>query len=90
MTQRLLCIALDNWADFNGDYHFANGVSPMELHVSDLTDTIYYWCVRNMDEKERSRFDNDITIPPANIAPSEDDPMWSAEAEMALFRKGSR
>lgn len=81
---------MDHWADFNGEFSFKNGFSPLDLNPGDFTDAVYFWAVRNMDDKERMKFDNELTIPPANIAPAEDDPMWSAEAEMALFRKGKR
>lgn len=76
----------DNWSEFNG-WCLSPGPGAAGLHPSDLCDKAYYYLVKDLDERERMRMDQTISIPPANIAPSPDDPMWSAEAEMSFFKK---
>lgn len=61
------------------------GCPARELEFSDLCDLIYYWLIKDADQKDKTRLDFDLSIPPANVEPEADDPMWSDEAEMASF-----
>lgn len=84
MTTRTLATALDYWPSFNG-WCISQGVDCQELHPADFCDLVYYWLSKDLEAKERHRLDMDLTTPPANIAPSEDDPMWSDDALLASW-----
>lgn len=73
---------------FNG-WCLSQGIDWQSLHPADAADLVYYWLAKDRDEKELGKLDIELTIPPANVQPEADDPMWSAEAEMALFKKNS-
>ncbi len=72
--------------EFNG-WCLSGGLFFRKLHPSDLCDLVYYWLTKELDGKAKYRLDFELNIPPANVAPAEDDPMWSEDAEMAFFRK---
>lgn len=77
---------MEHRAIFNG-WCLEQGIFFKKLAPEDLCDLIYWWLIKDMDEKARYRVDVDLTIPPANVIPDENDPMWSEDAEMSFFRK---
>jgi hypothetical protein len=60
-----------------------------KLSAADLCDLVYWWLTQEMDEKQKARVDVELSIPPAGTALPKDDPIWSADAEMQMFKKAT-
>lgn len=56
-----------------------------------LCNLIYYWLARNLDDKRRREFDERLHRPPsgATTTPAASG-VWSADDEMAAFRKAQQ
>jgi hypothetical protein len=54
-----------------------------------LIDIIQFWLYENISDENADKLDQDLSEPPANVSPAllAEDPMWSAEAEMAMFNQ---
>ena len=57
----------------------------MELAIPDMLDLIFFWLIEHRSEEDMQEFERTLTTPPVGVAPSEDDPFWSAAAEMSMF-----
>lgn len=64
----------------------SRNVEPAALPIDRLCNLVYYWLVRNADDKRRADIDAHLHRPPPG---ADDVGMWSAESEMAAFRSAS-
>jgi hypothetical protein len=78
----LVAIAEDHWRDFDG-WAASQGVDPEELEYERFVNLIWYWLMRDRDDKERASIESRLYLPPRGITPTTGP--WSAQAEMASF-----
>lgn len=88
VAARLTATARHNWTMFDG-WAASRAVDPLGLPPDRFLNLVYYWLVRNADEKRRASIDRDLNRPPAGEQAPTDEGPWSAEAEMAVFAKAS-
>jgi hypothetical protein len=85
VTSRLLSLAKQNWAAFDGEWASQN-LDPLDLPIDRFLSLVYWWMVRNAeDEKAIKSFDTRLWRPPPGEAPAEGSP-WTPEAETSAFR----
>ena len=61
------------------------GGDPLALPLDRFLNLVYYWLVREADEKAIRKLDARLWMPPKGVAAPKESP-WSAEAETAAFR----
>jgi hypothetical protein len=66
----------DGWAA-------ARNVAPTELPLDRLCNLVYFWLVRNADEKRKAEIDAALDRPTSGDDP--DVGSWSADAELSAF-----
>lgn len=81
---RLFNVAAEHWAQFNGEC-VSLGVNIRKLPCPDFFDLIYFWLVRNADQKEKDKIDLQLFLPPIGMEAEADHPFFSEEAEMSAF-----
>lgn len=85
MTVRLLILARENWAAFDGEWA-SRPMDPLDLPIDRFLSLIYWWMIRNAeDEKSIQSFNARLWRPPPGVLPAAGSP-WTAEAETAAFR----
>lgn len=89
IAARLVLAAIDNWNTFNG-WCVARGIRPIKLPEPDLLDLIQFWLTDGLSEQGLADFERQLTMPPALHKVEKNDPIWSADSEMALFKKSLR
>ena len=83
MTLRLAGFALQNWAELDG-YAVSQNMPPLtDLPLDRFSNFIIWYCLRNADEKERAKFDQQLYRPPPGKTATKGP--WTAEAETAAF-----
>lgn len=77
-----------------GDWHLAHGLAVSQgvtleaLDPAELVDWTYYQVVGTMKAEDRVKYDEKLNLPLANESVADvraDDPVWSAEAELAAW-----
>lgn len=84
MILRLVSIALAHWADIDG-FAVSRNMPPLkELSVSRLTSFIWWFFTRNLDNKDRTKFEIELWKPPAGSEVTKGP--WSPEEETKTLR----
>lgn len=62
------------------------------MAVADMCDMVTFWLFENLSDDAAKDLEMRLTTPPANISAAllEDDVLWSAESEMAMFNNLGR
>lgn len=84
VVSRLFGVAVREWSRFNGE-HLGRGVDVLKLHPSDFLDVIWFWLIENQDEKGVEKLGRQIWLPPMGEEPTDDNPYYGYEAEMAAL-----
>lgn len=55
----------------------------------DLCDVIQFWLFENLSDDSAHQLETRLIEPPPDISPAilAEDPLWSADAEMAMFER---
>ena len=84
-----MAFTVRNWEPLEG-WMAERGVEPLDLSIHSLLSLVRHWTRKVMDEKELNQFDAWLSEPPPGPAAEDpdlfDEGVWSAEAEMDLFR----
>lgn len=83
MTARLVWTVADHWQVFDG-WAAARNVEPLTLPLHRFLSLIYYWLVKDADDKGVAKLDRDLWRPPTGVKPPPGSP-WSPEVELAGF-----
>ena len=83
MTQRLVHLAAQDWARFDGSLAVL-GIDPLQLPPDRFLNAIYYWLVNGHSSDAVDKFNRRLWMPPKGVAPTRGP--WSAEAETAAFQ----
>lgn len=68
----------------------ARGLKPLKLSPADFQDLVLFWLMENMDAKEIADLERRLTLPPPNTVIKKNDPVWSRDAEMAMFKSAMK
>lgn len=84
MTARLAAFTVTNWVELDGILQL-EGVDLLDLPFDRALNVVYAVLVRNKDDKERSKFENELTRPMRGEALPSTDPLWGEDAQGAMF-----
>lgn len=90
VAARLAATARDRWTIFDG-WCAARGVDPVDLPPDRFCNLVYYWLVRNANDRQRADLDFWLEALPTGEDPvAADEGRWSADAEMAAFTQAQQ
>lgn len=82
---KLAAAARERWPEFDG-WAAARNVAPLDLPIDRYLNLVFFWLTLD-PQIDRGRLDAWLTETAPDVV-ADDDPVWSAEAEMELFHKG--
>lgn len=68
----------------------ARGIKPLKLAEAEFQDLVLYWLTDGATSESLAQFERQLTLPPPGTEIKKDDPIWGAEAEMAIFSSAKR
>lgn len=77
-------MAVTEWTNING-WALARGIRLLDLSTPDFLDVVTFWLFDGIAEDSARRLEDELLMPPTNATVDSDDPVWSADAEMAAF-----
>ena len=84
MTDRLLAIAIKNWASVDG-YAVGHGIDLGKMPLHRVCNFVYWLFTRNGQDTDIAKFDAKLWRPPVGAIPDARSP-WSAENETKAFQ----
>lgn len=82
-------MADQEWSRFNGE-HLGRGVDVLKLSPADFLDVVWYWLIKDADEKTTDKIGRKVWLPPRGEEPTDDNPYYGLAAEEAAFEDMNR
>jgi hypothetical protein len=65
-------------------------VKPFDLAPDEFQDLVLFWLMDGVSEKGLIDLERQLTLPPPMTKIDKNDPIWSRDAEMAMFKQAPR